>query len=221
MGIYVIFGFVSLSKFIPISSFVAENYLFLLYLQSKCGMTMKEAFTACQRRRPQIDPILSFRDQIRKYEEVCIAEGYIQTVVPTKSVNVNRKNQSLTNGGNELKYVLEDKDQGSTYDDSREIATSDDKEEGKTVPHKRKRIIGGTGVSSTSSPHTTIGPMIPMKLQALSTIPPSTTIPMMLSGKKGVQDNTVTNNKMCNKKNKRNIAKPQIIGPSLPPHMRR
>jgi len=184
-------------------------------------MTMKEAFTACQRRRPQIDPILSFRDQIRKYEEVCIAGGYIQTIVPAKKINVNRKDQPLTSGGNELKYVLEDKDQGSTYDDSREIITSDDKQKGETVPHKRKRVIGVTGVSSTSSPHKTIGPMIPMKQQTLSTIPPSTTIPMMLSERKGVQDNTVTTNKMCNKKNKPSIAKSQIIGPSLPPHMRR
>jgi hypothetical protein len=47
-------------------------------------MTMKQALKLCQRRRPMVDPIPAFLDQLRAYEKECRAGGHLTAVDDTQ-----------------------------------------------------------------------------------------------------------------------------------------
>jgi len=58
----------------------------------KANMTYEQSLSLCQRRRPVVDPIPAFREQLMKYEKECREWGYL-TAVEVDEV----KKQTLTN----------------------------------------------------------------------------------------------------------------------------
>lgn len=70
-------------------------------------MTMKQSLKLCQRRRPMVDPIPAFLDQLRAYEKECRAGGHLTAVDDTlendDEVNAAGKRKTENNSGGDEK----------------------------------------------------------------------------------------------------------------------
>ena len=70
-------------------------------------MTMKQSLKLCQRRRPMVDPIPAFLDQLRAYEKECRAGGHLTAVDDTQEnddeVNAAGKRKTENNSGGDEK----------------------------------------------------------------------------------------------------------------------
>ena len=52
----------------------------IMFLMRKANMTMNQSLKLCRRRRPMVDPIPTFLDQLRTYEKECRSWGHLTTV---------------------------------------------------------------------------------------------------------------------------------------------
>ena len=66
----------------------------LFYLMSKVGMTLKNALELCRTKRPCVEPIPAFLDQLGRYEIQCREEGLITTCCTELSAEKKDENSS-------------------------------------------------------------------------------------------------------------------------------
>ena len=66
-------------------------------------MTMKQSLKLCQRRRPMVDPIPAFLDQLRAYEKECRAGGHLTAVDDAQETDDEVKKDSENNAAGKRK----------------------------------------------------------------------------------------------------------------------
>jgi hypothetical protein len=99
---------------------------------NKQGMTFDSALELCQKKRPGVEPIPAFVDQLRCYEIQCREVG----LIPSCS----------TDGGG-----AEGQDETSEKDGSRKRKTSKSSSIGPSLPPSSKRRVIGPGLPDTKN----------------------------------------------------------------------
>ena len=109
----------------------------------KANMTYQQSLHLCHRRRPVVDPIPAFRDQLKEYELKCRAWGYL-TSADHVHESLNEYERKSVGSNNRGSYPGKEKDTGQerkgSVDDIREKRTngSDDVGEGEYGIEGRK-----------------------------------------------------------------------------------
>lgn len=99
---------------------------------NKQGMTFDSALELCQKKRPGVEPIPAFVDQLRRYEIQCREVG----LIPSCS----------TDGGG-----AEGQDETSEKDGNRKRKTSKSSSIGPSLPPSSKRRVIGPGLPDTKN----------------------------------------------------------------------
>ena len=99
---------------------------------NKQGMTFDSALELCQKKRPGVEPIPAFVDQLRRYEIQCREVG----LIPSCS----------TDGGG-----AEGQDETSEKDGNRKRKTSKSSAIGPSLPPSSKRRVIGPGLPDTKN----------------------------------------------------------------------
>lgn len=186
----------------------------------KTNMTYEQAFRLCQRRRPVVDPIPAFCDQLRKYEKDCREWGYLTAVEENNS-----------GGEQHLKYA-----EGPNVDtDVRVKSSSGEKRkvDGDDTDVRKKHIVGpmppshneASSIRSTSKP--SVGTSVGSSVRKLASIGPMRPAvgpsigPSVIGPSKPIEPgHTATSKKddtSSAQLSKGTKEKKRVIGPSMPP----
>jgi hypothetical protein len=115
----------------------------------KANMTFQQSFSLCKRRRPVVDPIPAFVDQLKKYEKECREWGYLTAVD-----EVDAKDKFIPSSG--VKRQVDDETDASDQNETKKkskIAASP------AMPANPKPI--SIGPSAKPSIGSSIGPSKP------------------------------------------------------------
>lgn len=157
-------------------------------------MTLKQSLALCKRRRPMVDPISAFLEQLRRYEQECISWGHLSVSDEKASDNSVTKASAKVASVGPAKPSL-------GVGDKRKTADSGNNGDG----DKKKRIVGPIGPPR--------GPAKPTV--AAATIGPAMGQPTSVSGSTDVVGKG--DSAKSKKKDGQQEAKKQVIGPTRPP----
>lgn len=116
--------------------FVTKSNDFMEKLFRKTNMTYKQSLLLCQRRRPVVDPIPSFCDQLRRYETECREWGYLTAVDAIQNVKQPRfgNDQDAEGYGNAKA--------GSSIKEKRKADSTKDVSESDIIEKKKIKLVG-------------------------------------------------------------------------------
>ena len=164
-------------------------------------MTLKQSLALCKRRRPMVDPISAFLEQLRTYEQECISWGHLSVSDVTQDTAEKKaSDNSVTKASAKVASVGPAKP-SLGVGDKRKTADSGNNGDG----DKKKRIVGPIGPPR--------GPAKPTV--AAATIGPATGQPTSVSGSTDVLGKG--DSAKSKKKDGQQEAKKQVIGPTRPP----
>lgn len=108
-------------------------------------MTYTQSFSLCQRRRPVVDPIPAFCDQLKKYEKECREWGYLSAIDDDNKQTVKAASAS-TSGEKRKTDVGENSDEVTGNKKSKVVIEGPAKED-----KKPKSISIGPAAGPTTS----------------------------------------------------------------------
>lgn len=129
-----------------------------IYSFRKVGMTLDTAMNLCKKRRPIVDPIVSFITQLHQYEEKCRSLGLIQNVhEEDETPSVNEEDNAPRPSKESLKRKATGPDLPSESSVEVISRTSSRSENDKV------EIVSSTPSNTTSAKRKAIGPTMPSK----------------------------------------------------------
>ena len=184
-------------------------------------MTYAQSLLLCQRRRPVVDPIPSFCDQLRRYEKECREWGHLTAVDDIHSVkNHLSEEDSDTVGCGNVKA-------GSPSREKRKADSCEDESGSDRIETKKSKMvgpmrpyIGPAKPSAGSITDSSVRKLTPSSIELTKPLIGHARVSTSIGPTKPNESSPNVTNKTSNKSSSevsQNPTKKKVIGPSMPP----